>query len=95
MDNNNNNYNYNYHRDFICSSELFSDFKVSISLANIDTIDDIILIFKKELIQALEKNNFTRLIEKVNHCNFHIHSYSIEDILTSSINDIFYICDHC
>jgi hypothetical protein len=83
------------YRTFVCSSELFSEFKVSISLQEIETIDDIIQIMKQELIQVLQKNNFSRLIDKVNHSKFHIHSNTIEDILTSSINDIFYICDHC
>ena len=84
------------YRTFICSSELFSEFKISISLQEIETIDDIIQIMKQELIQALQKHNFSRLIEKVKHdTHFHIHSVTIEDILTSNINDIFYICDHC
>ena len=35
------------------------------------------------------------LIKKVDESNFHIHSYKIEDILTSKPEDYFYICDHC
>ena len=81
----------NYYRKFICSSDLFSDFYVMISLSEIESIDDIISIFKNELFQVLKKNNFKRLIDIAKTKNFHIHSYTIEDILTSSINDIFYI----
>ena len=81
-------------RLFIASSELFSDFSVQISLYNVSSIEEIIEIFKKELISVLQKNNFTSLIQILEKSNFHIHSYSIEDILTSNKEDVFYICDH-
>lgn len=82
-------------RVFIASSELFSDFQISISLYNISTIDEIIKIFKNKLLTVFEDNNLTILSEKVKKTNFHIHSYNIEDILTSNYEDYFYICDHC
>ena len=82
-------------RLFIASSELFSNFQVNISLYDISTIEDIIVLFKEELNSVLKKNNLTNLVNKLNVTNFHIHSYSIEDILTSNPEDVFYICDHC
>ena len=82
------------HRLFIASSKLFSNFEVKISLYDISTIEDIIIIFKKELLSVLEKNNFVNLIHELNNANLHIHSYNIEDILTSSPEDTFFICDH-
>ena len=82
-------------RLFIASSELFSNFQVKISLYNISTIEDIIVLFKEELNSVLKKNNLTNLMNQLNATNFHIHSYSIEDILTSNPEDVFYICDHC
>jgi hypothetical protein len=82
-------------RLFIASSELFSNFQVKISLYNISTIEDIIVLFKEELNSVLKKNNLTNLVNQLNATNFHIHSYSIEDILTSNPEDVFYICDHC
>lgn len=82
-------------RVFIASSELFSNFQTSISLYNISTIDDIITIFKQRLQKIFEDNNLEILVEKVKKSKFHIHSYSIEQILTSSYEDFFYICDHC
>ena len=87
--------NDSYSRLFIASSELFSGFKVYIHLTEVDSIEDIISIFKKELESVLTLNNFTNLLEKLNNCNFHIHTNSIEDILTSRREDVFYICDHC
>ena len=59
-------------RKFIASSELFSDFTVDISLYNVETIDDIIKIFVRELKECLIKNNFTNLVEIVNKKNFFI-----------------------
>ena len=38
-----------YERTFIASSETFSGFRVNIPLTNVETIDDIITIFKNEL----------------------------------------------
>ena len=83
-----------YERTFIASSETFSGFRVNIPLTDVGTIDDIITIFKNELHMVLKKNNFEILLEKLNICNFHIHEFTIEDILTSKQEDIFYICDH-
>ena len=82
-------------RLFIASSEIFSDFQMNISLYNVSTIDDIIKIFKDEILLIVKKNNLTNLINILNEKKFHIHSYTIEDILTSNAEDCFYICDHC
>ena len=81
-------------RKFIASSNLFSDFTVNISLENVTTMDEIIEVFTNEIKKILKKNNFTMLIKKLNESHFHIHSYTIEDILKSESEDIFYICDH-
>lgn len=82
-------------RKFVCSSEYFSGFTVMVNLTEIDTINDIINIFKNHLLNVLRSHNFELLIEIVNQRKFHIHSYTIEDILTSSPNEMFYICDKC
>tara|TARA_Y100000389_G_scaffold97119_1_gene93897 strand:+ start:1065 stop:1322 length:258 start_codon:yes stop_codon:yes gene_type:complete len=82
-------------RKFIASSELFCDYSLDISLLNIDTLDDIIEIFKNSLVKIFEENNLTNLKKKVNETKFHIHTYSIEDILTSDSKQVFFICDHC
>ena len=82
-------------RKFICSSNYFSGFSVRVNLTHVNTIDDIINIFKNKLFDTLKNHNFEILIEVAKKKNFHIHDYTIEDILTSSPNDYFYICDHC
>ena len=83
-----------YGRTFIASSETFSGFRVNIPLTDVGTIDDIITLFKNELHIVLKNNNFDLLLEKLEITNFHIHEFTIEDILTSKQEDIFYICDH-
>ena len=81
-------------RKFIASSDLFSDFQLDISLYNVSSIEDIIKIFVSSLKEVLENNNLTMLVKILNERNFHIHSYTIEEILTSNYDSIFYICDH-
>lgn len=81
-------------RKFIASSDLFSNFQVDISLYNVTTIEDIIKIFVNSLREVLEKNNLTILIDILKKRNFHIHNYTIEEILVSNYDSIFYVCDH-
>lgn len=81
-------------RKFIASSDLFSNFQLDISLYNVSSIEDIIKIFVSSLKEVLENNNLTMLVKILNERNFHIHSYTIEEILTSNYDSIFYICDH-
>ena len=84
----------NQMRKFIISSETFSDYEMYISLYDISTIDDIINIMRNDLIETLSALKLTNLVKKINNTNFHIHSYTIEDILVSKSEEIFYICDH-
>ncbi len=84
----------NQMRKFIISSETFSDYEMYISLYDISTIDDIINIMRNDLIEKLSALKLTNLVKKINNTNFHIHSYTIEDILVSKSEEIFYICDH-
>ena len=78
---------------FIASSNLFSGFKVNIDLNYCDSFQDIINIFNKELEYILTKNNFEILLEKFKLLNFHIHSFTFEDILISKSDKVFYICE--
>ena len=87
--------NHNHTRTFIASSELYSGFRVNIDIRYINTLDDIVKIFLDELKLVLKQNNFEVLLEKVVDKEFHIHSYTLEDILTSNPDHIFYICNHC
>ena len=84
----------NENRLFIASSELFSDYQLEISLYNVSSLEDIINIFILSLKEELEKLKLTIIIKKLTESDFHIHSYTIEDILTSEDDSIFYICDH-
>ena len=82
-----------YEKTFIASSELFQGFRVKINILYINSLDDIVEIFLKELKNNLKKNNFENLLEKIKDNEWHIHSHSLEDILLN--NEIFYVCNHC
>ena len=84
-----------YERKFVVSCEIFSGYNSMIDITLIESIDDIITFFKKKLESVLKEHNLEALIEILKKTNFHIHSHTIEDILTSDINDIFFICNHC
>lgn len=91
------NVNDKYSRTFIASSEIFSGFTSEINITQVGTIDDIIKEFTARLENVLSTNNLINLLEELKQSRkrFHIHSNSIEDILTSKPEDVFYICDHC
>jgi len=84
----------NYERIFVASSKLFSGFKVSINITMVDNLEDIIRIFVNNLRENLKKNNFENLLDELKKSKFHIHTITMADILISSINDTFYVCDH-
>ena len=82
-------------RLFVASSDLFSGFKVHIDIRYIDTLDDIVNIFLSELRIVLKSNNFENLLNRIVEKEFHIHSHTLEQILTSNQDDIFFVCNHC
>ena len=84
----------NYERTFIASSKLFSGFKIPINITQVDNIDDIVRIFVNGLSKVLKDNNFENLLDELKKTKFHIHTTSFEEILVSSLNDTFYVCDH-
>ena len=88
-------YNKKHWRTFEASSNLFSGFRVDINITKIDTLDDIVIKFVDKLNRVLELNNLLILVEELKKCKFHIHNFTLEDILTSNEEDIFYVCDHC
>lgn len=81
-------------RKFIASSELFCDYFLEICLTEVNTIEDIINLFKESLIKLFDDNNLSNLKKKVIESRFHIHDFTIEDILTSESDHVFFICDH-
>ena len=87
--------NHNHTRTFIASSELYSGFRVNIDIRYVNTLDDIVKIFLDEMKLVLKQNNFEVLFEKIVDKEFHIHSYTLEDVLTSNPDHIFYVCNHC
>ena len=87
--------NNDHNRLFVASSELFSGFKVHIDIRYIDNLDDIVNIFLNELRIVLKTNNFENLMNKIVDKEFHIHSHTLEQVLTSNKDEIFFVCNHC
>ena len=84
----------NNFRQFIASSELFSGYEVMIDLNECNSIDDIVNTFYDNLYNCLTLHKFRILLEEVQKCKFHIHSYTFDDI-RGAAGSIFYVCDHC
>lgn len=80
---------------FICSSDLFNGYKLTIDLNECDNIKDILKIFKDDLLILLIKNNLDILVQELNNRNLHIHTHTFEDILISDRETQYYICDKC
>ena len=81
-------------KKFIASSELFSGYEVQINLNDCSSLNDIVNTFYDNLQNCLTLNNFTVLLEELEECKFHIHTYSFEDIINSN-ESCYYVCDHC
>ena len=80
-------------RTFVASSEIFSNFQKEISLYNVSSLEEIIQEFKTAMNEVFIEHNFTSLQKKLEDTEFHIHGKTIEDILTSESEEIFFICD--
>ena len=82
-------------RKFIASSDLFSGYEVIIDLNDCTSLDDIVNEFYENLYTCLSYYKLNYLVDQVKLCRFHIHSYTLEDILLSDKDVLFYVCDHC
>ena len=67
----------NYKRTFVASSEIFSGYKVDIDIRRIETLEDIVEIFIRDLQSVLKKYNLEALLDKLNYGNeWHIHTHT-------------------
>tara|TARA_A100001015_G_scaffold263774_1_gene310953 strand:- start:316 stop:591 length:276 start_codon:yes stop_codon:yes gene_type:complete len=89
MENNSEN---KYLRKFVCSDELFSGFSTFIDLREVETKEDICIKFKKILENVLQEYNFENLLDNLRKKIFHLNDIKMETILTSDIDDLFYVC---
>ena len=85
-----------YLRNFYFSSATFSEYKVTLDIRYINTLEDIVTDCKKDLLKTLETYNFIDLTDICKKSNFHIHTHTLDEILTCSAENKIYICDcHC
>jgi len=78
------------YRSFEISDELFGGFTLKINLDDIDCLEDIIAYTYHALIN--DRYLFEKLLVDT---TFHIHDYTMTDLLLSDSKRIFYICGHC
>lgn len=83
-------------RNFVISCPVFGGFSLDIVINDIESLDEIISTVLDNLKAILKSNNFEFLLEKLenNKSKYHIHDFTIEDILISDSDKIFYICNH-
>ena len=95
MDSSAGNVTYIPYRIFEFSSETFGGFQAFVDLRQDQTSEDIVSTAASQLCQSLQKLGMAQLVRKVRRTRFHIHDLDIPSVLTSSVDKIFYICDHC
>lgn len=82
-------------KKFKISDRTFSGYAVDLDMEYYDSLDKICTAVKNNLIQFLKLHNLEILQNQAKQTNFHIHDYSIEDILISDKERIFWCCSHC
>ena len=82
-------------KTFKISDRTFSGYTVDLDMEFYYSVEQICNAIKKNLIQFLKLHNLEILQNKAKEINFHIHDYSIEDILIADKEKIFWCCSHC
>ena len=81
-------------RTFCISDDLFGGFKTSLNLQFITNLGEIVNEVKFALIYKLKELQLEYLQKKLENISFHIHTYTIDEILNSDPSCVFYICSH-
>jgi len=83
----------NHNRTCEFSSELFGGFRCKVNIRNTESLDEIIILAVSQLRIVLETFGFDRLVEKIDKLKWHIHSLSLNDIISKK-DEVIWICDH-
>lgn len=75
------------------SSQLFGGFQCHVDLANVESMDEIIILAISQLRAVLQTHKFRELVSKIDKAKWHVHSHTFPDVLTHE-NDTIWICDH-
>jgi len=74
----------------------FSDFQTKVDLDEVDSIEDVISYVTNQLKSILTENNLVSLSERVDRHAWHVHDYTIVDMLTDDdVDRVYYVCSHC
>ena len=74
----------------------FSHFQTTVDLDDVESIEDIILTVTDRLKNMLANNIFVSLSDRVDRRTWHVHDYTIVDMLTdNNVDKVYYVCSHC
>lgn len=74
----------------------FSHFQTTVDLDDVESIEDIILTVTDRLKNMLANNNLVSLSDRVDRRTWHVHDYTIVDMLTdNNVDKVYYVCSHC
>ena len=74
----------------------FSHFQTNVDLDEVDSIDDVISYVTNQLKSILTENNLVSLSERFDRHEWHVHDYTIVDMLTDDdVDRVYYVCSHC
>jgi len=81
---------------FGVSSDLFQGYRRVVRRDEIESIEGVIEMIRASLIGELERLRLGVLSEKLRYRRFHVHGYTILDVLASNeAEKVWYVCDHC
>jgi len=80
---------------FILSDELFQGFSVSLDKDDIESLEHVASCVAEKLKSELEKLHLEYLRDRLKQKNFHIHDFSLMDLLQGDDNATYYVCSGC
>ena len=81
---------------FGVSSDLFQGYRRKVRRDEIESIEGVIEMIRGDLIRELERLHLGVLCEKLRYRRFHVHGYTLLDVLRSDqAEKVWYVCDHC
>ena len=80
---------------FILSSELFQGYRVEIHPDDLVDLDTICRDVKSRLLNDLQNLRLENLVALLEKTSFHVHDYTLIDVLDDRTGRSWYLCDHC
>ena len=72
----------------VIDSHLFGGFSTMVSLRNIESVDDIIVIVVSTLYNVLNSYNLKSLVSHLDDLSFHIEKFTYQEIISGKVSKI-------